>query len=171
MATPAPHDDGSTTGTAVHRYRADLTWSGSTGVGYEAYDRTHAVTCPPATTGLTLSSDPAFRGDPALLDPEQLLLAAASSCQLLAFLAVAARARLDVVAYEDQAEAAMPEDDPPVRITTITLRPRITLRGPGGEAIEAKVARLVEVAHRECFIANSLRSEVVVEPEIEFAGD
>ena len=43
MATPAPHDDGSTTEAAVHRYRADLTWSGSTGVGYDAYDRTHAM--------------------------------------------------------------------------------------------------------------------------------
>lgn len=171
MGTPAPHDDGSTSGTAVHRYRAELTWSGSTGAGYEAYDRTHAVSCPPAVGDLTLSSDLAFRGDPALLDPEQLLLAAASSCQLLSFLAVAARARLDVVAYADQAEAVMPEDDRPVRITTITLRPRITVRGTGGDAGGAKVARLVEVAHRECFIANSLRSEVVVEPEIVFAGD
>ncbi len=170
MGTPAPHDDG-TTGTAVHRYRAEVSWSGSTGVGYEAYDRTHAVACPPATGALALSSDPAFRGDPTLLDPEQLLLAAAASCQLLSFLAVAARARIDVVAYTDRAEAVMPEDDPPVRITTITLRPHITVRGPGGGVAKAKVARLVEVAHRECFIANSLRSKLVVEPAIEFAGD
>ncbi|MFN8041365.1 MAG: OsmC family protein [Acidimicrobiales bacterium] len=171
MGTPAPHHDGSTTGTAVHRYRAQVTWSGSTGAGYEAYDRTHAVTCPPATADLTVSSDPAFRGDPTLLDPEQLLLAAASSCQLLAFLAVAARARVDVVTYTDQAEAVMPEDDPPVRITAIALRPRIIVRGPGGATAVDKLARLVEVAHHECFIANSLRSDVVVEPVIVFAGD
>ena len=173
MGTPEPHDrhHAGTASHTVHHYRADVRWSGSTGVGYEDYDRAHDVACPPAATGLRLASDPAFRGDPALLNPEQLLVASAASCQLLAFLAVAARARLDVVAYEDRAEAVMPEDDPPVRITAITLRPRITLRGAGGEAAEAKVARLVQVAHHECFIANSLRSEVVVEPEIEFAGD
>jgi organic hydroperoxide reductase OsmC/OhrA len=100
-------------------------WSGSTGVGYDHYDRGHHARALPAADGIDLSSDPAFRGDPARTNPEQLLVLAASSCQLLSFLAVAARARLDVVAYTDAAEAVMPEDDPPVRITGITLRPHI----------------------------------------------
>ena len=65
----------------------------------------------PPTAHLELSSDPAFGGRPERLNPEQLLLMAASSCQLLSFLAVAARARLDVIAYEDEAEAMMPDDD------------------------------------------------------------
>ncbi|MEZ5182031.1 MAG: OsmC family protein [Acidimicrobiales bacterium] len=111
----------------VHRYGTELRWSGSTGAGYDAYDRAHELTAPPARTGLELSSDPAFRGDPSRLNPEQLLVAAASSCQLLSFLAVAARARLDVVGYADDATAEMPEDDPPVRIVRIELRPRIEL--------------------------------------------
>jgi organic hydroperoxide reductase OsmC/OhrA len=97
-----------------------------------------------------------------LLNPEQLLLLAASSCQLLSFLAVAARARLDVVEYRDDAEAEMPEDDQPVRITRITLRPRITVRG---EVTDARLTHLVEVAHRECYIANSVSSEIVIEPQ------
>jgi organic hydroperoxide reductase OsmC/OhrA len=88
---------------------------------------------------------------------------AASSCQLLSFLAVAARARIDVIEYRDDAEGEMPEDDPPMRITRITLRPRITIRG---DVDDARVWHLVEVAHRECFIANSLRTEVVVEPAV-----
>jgi organic hydroperoxide reductase OsmC/OhrA len=114
---------------------------------------------------MTLSSDPAFRGDPTLLNPEQLVVLAASSCQLLSFLAVAARARLDVREYEDEAEAEMDEGDPPARITRITLRPRIVLApGPTRERVE----HLVDVAHRECFIANSLRSEMTIEPEIVF---
>jgi organic hydroperoxide reductase OsmC/OhrA len=116
-----------------------------------------------AGTALPMSADPAFHGDPALANPEQLLLAAASSCQLLSFLAVAARARLDVVAYADEAEAVMPEDDPPVRITEIVLRPRIILRGT---VDAAKVARLVRIAHQECFIANSLSARIRVEHEI-----
>jgi organic hydroperoxide reductase OsmC/OhrA len=146
----------------VHRYRATCEWSGSTGLGYDRYDRTHTVTAPPADAELTLASDPAFRGDPRLLNPEQLLVLAASSCQLLSFLAVAARARLDVVAYRDEAEGVMPEDDPPVRITRITLRPRVTVRGA---VDDARLRHLCEVAHNECFIANSLNTDVVVEPE------
>jgi organic hydroperoxide reductase OsmC/OhrA len=147
----------------THTYASSLRWSGSTAAGYEAYDRHHEVECQPASTALQLSSDLTFRGDATLLNPEQLLLAAASSCQLLSFLAVAARARLDVVDYRDEAEAVMPDDPTPQRITTITLRPRISLRaGPS----EERVRHLVEVAHRECFIANSLRSEVRVLPEI-----
>ncbi len=147
----------------VHRYTVTCRWRGSTGEGYDAYDRTHDIDAPPAETTLALSSDPAFRGDPARLNPEQLLVMAAASCQLLSFLAVAARARIDVVDYQDAAVGEMPEDDRPVRITRITLRPRITIRG---EVDDDRVRHLVEVAHRECFIANSLKTEVVIEPAI-----
>ena len=66
-----------------HRYRTELAWRGSTGAGYAAYDRTHEVSAPPAGVTLSLSADPTFRGDPERLNPEQLLLAAASSCQML----------------------------------------------------------------------------------------
>ena len=138
-------------------------WHGSTAAGYDAYDRRHRVDAPPAPHTLELSSDPAFRGDPALLNPEQLLVMAAASCQLLSFLAVAARARIDVVDYQDHAEGEMPEDDRPVRITRITLRPRITIRG---DIDDARLHHLVDVAHRECFIANSLTTEMVIEPDV-----
>jgi organic hydroperoxide reductase OsmC/OhrA len=147
----------------VHRYTASCAWQGSTAAGYDAYRRAHEAKAPPAPGTLHLSSDPAFRGDPALLNPEQLLVLAASSCQLLSFLAVAARARIDVIEYRDEAEGEMPEDDPPMRITRITLRPQIVVRE---DVSEPRVRHLVEVAHRECFIANSLTTEVVVEPHI-----
>jgi organic hydroperoxide reductase OsmC/OhrA len=145
----------------VHRYSAVVSWTGSTGAGYDAYDRAHQASAPPAAAVLTLASDPAFRGDPSLLNPEQLLVLAASSCQLLSFLAVAARARIDVVAYEDRAEGEMPEDDKPVRLTRIVLRPRISV---AGDVAEERLDHLSDVAHRECFIANSLNTEVLVEP-------
>ncbi|HYV16103.1 MAG TPA: OsmC family protein [Conexibacter sp.] len=145
----------------THRYHTHLTWSGSTAGGIAAYDRSHTMNAPPAAIALALSSDPAFRGDPAKLNPEQLLVLAASSCQMLSFLAVAARARIDVVAYEDDAEGFMPEDDRPMRIARIVLRPHIAIRG---EVSEERLRRLVETAHRECFIANSLRTEIAIEP-------
>ena len=150
----------------VHQYRVECRWNGSTGTGYESYSRTHQVTASPATVELDLSSDPAFRGDPRLLNPEQLLVAAAASCQLLSFLAVAARARIDVVEYTDHAEGVMPEDDPPMRVTRIVLRPRIRVRG---EVADDRLRHLCEVAHRECFIANSLTTEIAIEPTFERA--
>ncbi len=148
----------------THRYTVNCAWRGSTGAGYDAYDRIMEASTTPATSTLRLTADPSFRGDPSLLNPEQLLVLAASSCQLLSFLAVAARARVDVIAYEDDAEGEMPESDRPIRVTRITLRPRIVVRGP---ATEERVAHLVEVGHRECFIANSLTTVVLVEPRIE----
>ena len=150
----------------VHVYRARCTWSGSTGIGYQHYRREHEMSAPPATATLTLSADPAFRGDAARLSPEQLLVMAASSCQLLSFLAVAARARLDILSYEDDAEAVMPEDDKPVRLVAIRLQPRIVLAA--GSADESRVRQLVDLAHRECYIANSLKTEITVEPIIEW---
>jgi organic hydroperoxide reductase OsmC/OhrA len=112
-----------------------------------------------------LSSDPAFHGDATLLNPEQLVVLAASSCQLLSFLAVAATARIDVLEYEDDAEGEMPEEPRPMSITRITLRPKVVVaEGPTRERIE----HLLDVAHHECFIANSLKTEIVLEPEISF---
>ena len=68
---------------------------------------------PPSEIELRLSADPVFRGDAAELNPEQLLLVAASSCQLLEFLALAARSRVAVISYEDRASASMDERAPP----------------------------------------------------------
>ena len=155
-------DDGRT-----HRYRARCQWSGSTAVGYDAYDRSHSAVAPPSGADLALSGDEAFGGDRRLLNPEQLLVLAAASCQLLSFLAVAARARVDVRAYEDEAEGMMPEADPPMRLTSIVLRP--TIRVAPGSTVD-RVAHLVEVAHGECFVANSLNTHIEVLPTIVVDG-
>jgi organic hydroperoxide reductase OsmC/OhrA len=150
----------------THRYTSRLSWQGSTGVGYDAYDRTHRVATPPAEHELALTADPAFLGQPALTNPEQLLLAAASSCQLLSYLAMAARSRIDVLAYDDEADAVMPEDVRPVRITRITLRPRIVVAA--GADLE-KARKLVGRAHHACYIANTVNAEIVIEAVIEHA--
>lgn len=149
----------------IHRYRATCAWTGSTGAGYEQYGRNHALTAAPAETVISASSDPAFRGDPTLLNPEQLLVMAAASCQMLSFLAIAARKRIDVIEYVDQAEGVMPEADKPLRITRIVLRPHIVIAGQGEPE---QVERMVELAHRQCFIANSLKSEISIEASIEY---
>jgi organic hydroperoxide reductase OsmC/OhrA len=148
----------------VHVYSSTCTWEGSTALGYDGVVRRHRIECPPAMAPLELSNDPSLGGDASLLDPEQLVLAAASSCQLLSFLAVAARARVDVVGYRDDAEARM-STDRPERIASITLRPAIRAT----RTTEKRIRHLVEVAHRECYVANSLSTpvEIVATVEIE----
>jgi organic hydroperoxide reductase OsmC/OhrA len=145
----------------VDRYEARLRWTGSTGAGWENYDRAHEAGAPPAEQSVRLTTGESL-GDPRQLNPEQLVVMAASSCQLLSFLHLAAKARIDVVEYEDEAVGVMPEDEEPLRLTRITLRPRIVVNGDAGE-----VRRLVELAHQHCYVANSLRTEVVLEPMIE----
>jgi organic hydroperoxide reductase OsmC/OhrA len=94
------------------------------------------------------------------------LVLAAASCQLLSFLAVAARARIDVIDYRDEAAGQMPDD----ALTQITLRPHIVVAagsvGPARPVDEARVLHLCEVAHRECYVSNSLRTPISVEPTV-----
>lgn len=147
-----------------HRYQAVCSWSGSTAQGYASYSRSHQGSCPPAGITVELSSDPSFGGDAALLNPEQLVVLATASCQLLSFLAVAARAHIDIRRYVDEATAVMAEEGAGGRITAITLRPRITLApGPG----PYRLHRLVQLAHEQCYIANTLACPVTVDPTFE----
>ena len=147
----------------LHRYEARLRWTGSTGLGWESYDRGHSVTAPPAEQEVRLTTGES-KGDPSILNPEQLVVMAASSCQMLMFLHLAAKARIDVVEYEDDATGVMPLDRDPTWITEITLRPRIVI---GGEPNEERVRKLLNTAHEHCFIANTLRSEMTIEPTVE----
>jgi organic hydroperoxide reductase OsmC/OhrA len=80
------------------------------------------------------------------------------------FLHLAAKARIDVVEYEDEATGVMPEDREPTWIAHVTLRPRIVIEG---EASEERVRKLLRTAHEHCFIANTLRSEMTIEPTVE----
>jgi organic hydroperoxide reductase OsmC/OhrA len=151
----------------THTYQSSLAWSGSTGAGYRGYSRNHEAAAPPAVDELKLSADATFGGDADRLNPEQLLLAAASSCQLLSFLALAANAGIDVLHYEDDADAVMPTSQDRMRITRIVLRPQIVVAA--GTDL-ARVDQLVAAAHASCYVANSLDVDVAIEPAIEHAA-
>src|SRR2546429_8051038 len=110
------------------RYSARVHWAGSTGLGWDRYDRTHVASAPPAETEIAMTTGES-KGDPRLNNPEQLVVMAASSCQLLWFLHLAAKARIDVVDYTDEAEGEMPES----RLTRILLRPRIVVASDASE--------------------------------------
>jgi organic hydroperoxide reductase OsmC/OhrA len=151
----------------AHRYPVTIVWTGNRGTGtssYRAYDRTHEIRASgkPVIPG---SSDPAFRGDPARWNPEELLVASVSACHKLWYLHLAATAGVTVVAYEDQAEGEMVEDESGGgRFTRIVLRPKATIAG-GGDAARAR--SLHHDAHEKCFIANSVNFAIECEPVIE----
>jgi organic hydroperoxide reductase OsmC/OhrA len=141
----------------THSYATRLIWEGSTADGYRVYSRNHLGVTVPPTQDLALSADPAYRGDRDMLNPEQLLVMAASSCQLLSFLAVAARQGVTVLSYTDDAQGWMDVADKPVRVGRIRLSPVIEVAG----AVDRdEVLRMSEQAHEECFIANSLTTAI-----------
>lgn len=147
----------------LHTYGTNIVWQGSTAGGYRAYSREHTATASPADALLGLSADPHFRGDPTALNPEQLVVMAASSCQLLSFLAVVALRGIDVRSYDDDAQAWMDDSLSPATLTRILLRPVITV-AQGTDLTD--VLDAAKEAHAGCYIANSLRTAVQLAPTV-----
>ena len=102
--------------------------------------------------------------DPSAVDPEEAFVASLSSCHMLWFLDLACRAGWQVDDYRDDAVGELDRDaDGRAAMTVVTLRPAVRF---GGERRpdDAEVQRLHHAAHRECFIANSVKSDVRCEP-------
>jgi organic hydroperoxide reductase OsmC/OhrA len=100
--------------------------------------------------------------DPTGVDPEEALIASASSCHMLWFLSLAQEKGIVISRYVDEAKGEMRRDERGrMALTKITLSPTIEFEGvtPSSEELD----RLHHEAHEKCFIANSLRSEIVVE--------
>jgi organic hydroperoxide reductase OsmC/OhrA len=112
---------------------------------------------------IAASSDAAFRGDRARWNPEELLVAALSSCHQLAYLHLCAVAGIVVVDYVDHAEGWMEETpDGAGQFTRVMLRPKVTVAA--GDSAKAK--ELHHEAHEKCFIARSVNFPVENEAEI-----
>ena len=102
--------------------------------------------------------------DAAAVDPEEAFVAALSSCHLLWFLHLAAKAGFVVERYEDRADGVMAKNaEGKLAMTLVTLRPQVVFAGET-QPSRAEVEALHHAAHEECFIANSVKSEVRCEP-------
>ena len=146
-----------------HSFRTHLVWRKSgdgptSGNHHLEYESRAAV---------EVSAAPQYRGDPTKLNPEELFLGALASCQMLTYVTLAARGGIDVLSYEDDAEAKLAMVERRMRIAGVTLRPRIRI---AVGADREKAERLVEGAHQGCFIANSVACPVTIEAAIE-VGD
>ena len=144
----------------AHTYPFSITWSGDTGA--ESYSR-NAVAEAPGKVSLPLSSAAEYAGSAERWNPEDLLGAALANCHMLTFLALAAKTRTAVLRYEDHAESVLDTVDKVTWISEIHLRPTITV-AKGTDP--AKVKELFEKAHKYCFVANSIKSKVTMDPVV-----
>ena len=148
------------------KYLATVAWTLKPGEDFEKgrYSRAHTLRFDGGAE-VPASASPHVVGkwaDPAGVDPEEMLVAALSNCHMLTFLHKARLAGLKVTAYEDEAEGVMTEiGEGRLAMTRVTLRPAITYEGRTPDAAELEA--LHHAAHEECYIANSVKTEVVVE--------
>jgi organic hydroperoxide reductase OsmC/OhrA len=158
-----------TTGKKTHDYKAKLVWEGNLGDGtssYMGYGRKYRLKID-GKPDLTGSADPMFRGDPNAHNPEDLFVAALSSCHLLSYLALCARSKINVVAYEDDASGTLLlRPDGGGSFESVTLRPTVTIAAGGDEK---RAMELHETAHDLCFIAASVKVPVGHEAQIKVA--
>jgi len=144
---------------------ATIEWRSGGGFREGRYSRAHSWrfdggTVVPASASPHVVPEPL--SDPAGVDPEEALVASVSSCHMLWFLHFAHDSGLDVAAYRDSAVGTMGKDERGrMAVTRIALRPVIEFAGEAPDS--ATLERLHHEAHERCFIASSLRTEIVVE--------
>jgi organic hydroperoxide reductase OsmC/OhrA len=151
----------------VSTYTATIRWTRdpTTDFAKGQYSRAHEWVF---DGGLTVPASPSPHivpapwNDPAGVDPEEAFVASLSSCHMLFFVDFARRAGFVVDSYVDEAEGLLDKRDDKMAMTRVTLRPRVEFSGANPPTPE-ELADLHHRAHEDCFIANSVNTEVTVE--------
>ena len=149
----------------MSEHKITLTWKrGDKPFEYHKYSRDHTWKFDGGHE-MQASAAPAYLGNPELVDPEEAFVASLSSCQMLTFLAIAAKKKFVLDEYVDEAIGYMEKNaDGKLAITRVTLRPLLKFSGekqPTAQEIE----EMNHAAHEQCFIANSVKTEVKVETQ------
>ena len=147
----------------MSEHKVTLKWErGDAEFSYQKYPRDHSWSFDGGHT-MTATAAPAYLGNPANTDPEEAFVASLSSCHMLTFLAIACKQKFVLDSYEDEAVGHMEKNaEGKLAITKVVLRPKIKFSGekqPTPEELE----KLHHGAHDNCFIANSVKTEVTVE--------
>ena len=146
----------------MSEHRAKISWKKETeSFAYDDYNRSHEWTFENGHV-VPASSAPKFLGDPGRVDPEEAFVASVSACHMLTFIAICSRKRITVLSYEDDAVGTLePRDDKKLWMSRVTLHPSVVFEGESPD--DETLARLHDSSHRNCFIANSVNTEVTVE--------
>jgi organic hydroperoxide reductase OsmC/OhrA len=147
----------------MHEYRATTNWRRtSADFTYDTYNRAHEVKFGDGEV-VPWSSAPEFKGDADRVNPEEAYVAALSTCHMLTFLAIAARKRFVVDTYVDEASGVMEKNAAgKFWVSRVTLRPRASFSGTRQPSAQ-ELSELHRAAHENCFIANSVRSDITVD--------
>jgi organic hydroperoxide reductase OsmC/OhrA len=145
-------------------YSAVVTWErGSAKFTDNRFSRAHVWTFDGGAAVKASASPQVVRpplSDESAVDPEEAFVASLASCHMLWFLAIAAKQGYVVESYRDEAEGVLSKGaDGKLWMTSVTLRPHVVFGSAKAPASEA-VSALHHRAHEECFIANSVRTEV-----------
>ena len=149
----------------MNEHHAAIRWKRtSADFTYDTYNRAHEIAFKDGKVVLAASSAPEFRGEDDRVNPEEAFVAALSSCHMLTFLAICARKRLTVESYDDDAVGFL-DRGPSGKLwmARVVLRPRVRF---GAAVDEAALAELHHKSHQNCFIANSVNTNVTIEPRI-----
>jgi len=148
----------------MSEHKVTVDWKRETpDFAYETYNRDHSWGFDAGIT-VRASAAPSYKGSESCVDPEEAFVASLSSCHMLTFLAIACKKRFTVDGYKDQAVGILGKDQAGrMAMTRVTLRPHIRF---GGEKTPtpAELAQMHDQAHHACFIANSVKTEVIIEP-------
>ena len=146
----------------MSEHLANLSWSreGSS-FAYKDYSRDHRWDFPSNSQYLNASAAPKYLGNEDCVDPEEAYVASLASCHMLTFHAVASLSGYLVDSYTDEAVGRLsPDDNKKMVISKVSLNPVIKFSGekiPDTEQLE----QLHKKAHQECFLANSVKTEIV----------
>ncbi len=148
----------------MSEHKATIVWArNGADFGYKTYPRDHVWRF---DNGIEVkaSAAPQYLGNPQLVDPESAFVAALSSCHMLTFLALASNKGFVVDSYEDRAVGHVGKNaNGKLAVTRVELHPEIVYSGTK-LPVQADLDWLHDKAHRECFIANSVITEVQVLP-------
>lgn len=152
----------------MSEHRANITWKGGDGdFGRGRYSREHSWTFDGGMVVQASSSPsvvPAPMSNPAYVDPEEAFVASLSSCHMLTFLYVASRKGFVITSYDDAAVGTTAKNADGVPwISRVVLRPKVTYAG-GKRPSPDEERAMHETAHHDCFISQSVRTDVVIEP-------
>lgn len=139
----------------IHRYEVKVDWKS---------DRKGLMSSPVLNEELAVATPPEFpKGMPGIWSPEHLLVAAVNSCLMTTFLAIAENFKFDFVNFESNASGKLEKVDGKFMISEITLSPVLTITA---DADQEKAMRILQKSEAACLISNSIKSEIVFQPEL-----
>jgi organic hydroperoxide reductase OsmC/OhrA len=149
----------------MSEHKVTLTWNrADKPFEYQKYSRDHTWKFDGGHE-MQASAAPAYLGNPNLVDPEEAFVASLSSCHMLTFLAIACKKKFVLDEYIDDAVGVMEKNaEGRLAITRVTLRQRLKFSGEK-QPTPQEIEEMNRGAHEQCFIANSVKTEVKVEPQ------